>query len=126
MLQGNKEEEQKGFRKLRVWQEAHKFVLMIYKATERFPKDEFFCLTLQIRRAVISIPANIVEGYAYRSNKKLLQYLNIANGSLAEIEYYLELSLDLKYFDQKTYLDLEGQRQKIGAYLMKFIKVIKD
>jgi four helix bundle protein len=88
---------EKGFRKLRVWQEAHEFVRKVYKASEGFPKEELFCLTSQIRRAAISIPANIVEGYAYRSNRKLLQCLRIANGSLAEVEYYLELALDLKF-----------------------------
>lgn len=118
--------EEKGFRKLRVWQEAHEFVKMIYKATEKFPKEELFGLTSQIRRAVISIPANIVEGYAYRSNKKLLQYLNISSGSLAEVEYYLELAKDLGFFNEREYQELEDQRRKVGAYLTKFIKAIKN
>ena len=99
---------------------------MIYRETKRFPKEELFCLTSQIRRAVISIPANIAEGYAYRSDKKLLQHLSIANGSLSEIEYYLELAGNLKFINEERYQELERQRRKIGAYLTKFIKAIKQ
>lgn len=110
---------------MRVWQEAHGFVKMIYKVTEKFPKEELFSLTSQIRRAAISIPANIVEGYAYRSDKKLLQHLSIANGSLAEVEYYLMLAEDLGFLSQEEVLKLEDQRRKVGAYLTKFIKAIK-
>jgi len=115
-----------GFRKLRVWQEAHEFVKMMYKVTKKFPREELFCLTLQIRRAAISIPANIAEGYAYRSDKKLLQHLGIADGSLAEIEYYLELARDLGFLNNHQHQELEDQRRKVGAYLRKFIKAIKE
>lgn len=67
----------KGFQRLNVWQEGHEFAIMIYKATEKFPKEEKFGLTSQIRRAAFSVPANIVEGYAYGSNKKFLQKSNV-------------------------------------------------
>jgi four helix bundle protein len=72
------------------------------------------------------VPANIVEGYAYRSNKKLLQHLSIANGSLAEIEYYLELARDLQFLNDQEYQALEDQRRKVGAYLTNFIKTVKE
>ncbi|MBL7158905.1 four helix bundle protein [Candidatus Microgenomates bacterium] len=119
-------EEERGFRKLRVWQEAHELVKMVYRETKKFPKQELFCLTSQLRRAAISVPANVVEGYAYRSDKKLLQHLHIADGSLAEVEYYLILAEDLGFVGKEDYLELEEQRRKIGAYLTKFIKAIKQ
>jgi len=117
---------QKGFRRLRVWQESHQLVKMIYKVTSGFPKEEMFGLVSQLRRAVISIPANIAEGYAYHSNKKFLQFLAIANGSLSEIEYYLELAKDMKFISKESYKELEDQRQKVGAYLTKFMKAIRE
>jgi len=114
-----------GFRKLEVWQEAHEFVMMVYQNTVGFPKGEIYGLTLQIRRAVVSVAANIVEGYAYRSDRKFLQYLIVANGSLSEVEYYLYLSKELGYLNENQYLLLEEKRAKVGAYLNKFAKAVR-
>jgi len=115
-----------GFRKLEVWQEAHEFVMMVYQNTVGFPKGEIYGLTLQIRRAVVSVAANIVEGYAYRSDRKFLQYLIVANGSLSEVEYYLYLSKELGYLNENQYLLLEEKRAKVGAYLNKFAKAVRN
>ena len=115
----------KGFKRLRVWEEAHEFTMMVYKTTVNFPREEKFGLTSQIRRAAFSVPANIVEGYAYHSQKKFLQFLGIANGSLAEVEYYLLLAKDLDFLPEKEYKDLEEKRAKIGAYLNKFKKAVR-
>ena len=87
------------FRDLRMWQEAHSFVLEVYKATEMFPKHEMFSLVSQFRRAPISIPANIAEGYKRKSKVEKLRFFNIAQGSLEECRYYIILSMDLKYID---------------------------
>jgi four helix bundle protein len=116
----------KGFKKLQVWQEAHNLTLMIYKATVNFPKEEKFGLTVQLRRASFSVGANIVEGYAYYSNRRFLQFLDIARGSLAEVEYFLLLARDLKFLSEKQYKTLEEQRIKVGAYLNKFRKAVKN
>lgn len=116
----------KGFRKLDVWQEAHEFVIIVYKNTAGFPREELFGLTSQIRRAVVSVTANIVEGYDDRSDKKFLQFLTIANGSLAEVEYYLLLAEELEYLSEEQYQCLEGKRAKVGAYLNKFTKAVKN
>ena len=102
------------YRKLRVWQEAHQLALLTYKITKQFPKEELFCLTAQLRRAVISVSANIVEGYAYRSASKLKQFLGISRGSLAETEYFFELALDLGYINKDQYFELEEQRSKVA------------
>jgi four helix bundle protein len=85
------------FRDLLVWQKAHQFVLGVYQLTMAFPRQETFGLSLQMRRAAVSIAANIVEGFAKRSKAEKARYLNIAEGSLEESRYYLILSEDLGY-----------------------------
>ena len=87
------------FQDLIVWQKAHEFVLGVYKYSEKFPRDEVYCLTSQLRRASISIAANIAEGFKKKGTKDKLRYYNISQGSLAEVEYYLILSKDLEYGD---------------------------
>lgn len=85
------------FEDLIVWQKAHQFVLSIYKYTSTFPKEEVYVLTSQLRRAAISVAANIAEGFKKRGKKDKRKFLNIAQGSLEECRYYLILSRDLNY-----------------------------
>jgi len=118
--------ENKGYRKLRVWNEAHKFALMIYRTTKNFPREEVFGLTSQIRRASTSVAANIVEGQVRGSSRSFIQYLNIANGSLVEVEYYLELAKELKYLTNEQYKVLDEQRFITGNLLNGLIKAIKN
>lgn len=87
------------FQDLIVWQKAHEFVLRIYKFSEKFSKEEIYSLTSQLRRASISIPANIAEGFKKKGIKDKLRYYNISQGSLAEVEYYLISAKDLQYGD---------------------------
>lgn len=115
----------KGFRKLHIWEEGHKFVLLIYRLTGQFPKEEEFGLTSQLRRATVSIVANIVEGYARSSRKEYIQFLYIAYGSLAEVEYYLLLSKDLQYFTNTQFEQAEQQRILIGNMLYGLIHSLK-
>jgi len=115
----------KAFRKLLVWQRAHKLVLLIYKLTEPFPKQEMFGLTSQIRRAAVSVPANISEGYAAGSKGQFARYLNIAQGSLAEVEYYLMLSRDLHFINDIQCQEVETLRGEAGFLLHQFIKSLK-
>jgi four helix bundle protein len=91
---------------LTVWQRAHSFVLAVYKATEDFPKSELFGLTSQFRRAVVSIAANIAEGYRKKGKADKLRLMNIAQGSLEECRYYIILSNDLKYINEQNKLAL--------------------
>lgn len=119
-------QDNKGYKKLKVWEEAHKLVLLIYKTTEKFPKEELFGLTPQIRRAVVSIASNIVEGHVKHSKKEFLHHLDFANGSLVEIEYYFELSRDLDYITEKQYQDLEQQRTLVGNLLHGLIRSLKN
>ena len=85
------------FRDLLVWQKAHGFVLAVYTFTSTFPKQETYGLAAQMRRAAVSIPANIVEGFGKRGKPDKARYLNIAEGSLEESRYYLVLARDLGY-----------------------------
>lgn len=119
------QEVKKGYKNLKVWEESHKLVLLVYKHTKNFPREELFGFTDQIKRAAVSVPANIVEGQAKNSNKALLNYLYIANGSLVEVEYYLELAKDLDFISEKNFLELDNQRIIVGSLLNGFIKSIK-
>ena len=85
------------FRDLVVWQKAHQFVLAVYKLTADFPKEETYGLCSQMRRAAISVAANIAEGFRKRTNADKGRFLNIAQGSLEESRYYLILTEDLGY-----------------------------
>jgi four helix bundle protein len=87
----------KTFEQLIVWQKAHGFVLDAYRLAEGFPKWEMFGLSGQLRRAAVSIPANIAEGFKRRGTLDKARFLNIAEGSLEECRYYLILARDLKY-----------------------------
>jgi len=110
-------EKSRGFQDLIVWQKAHQFVLAIYKLTGEFPREEQYGLTLQFRRAAVSIPANIAEGYKKISNRDKVRFFNIAQGSLEECRYYLILTMDLKYADtQKESLLLAEVSKLLQAY----------
>lgn len=87
----------KTFQDLEVWLKAHQLVLNIYKTTKLFPKEEALGITSQIRRASISIPANIAEGFKRKGLNDKARFYNIAQSSLEEIRYYLILAEDLQY-----------------------------
>ena len=89
----------RSFRDLRVWQKAHEFVLEVYRYSDSFPEREKFGLAHQLRRAAVSIPANIAEGFGKRSQAEKARFLNIAEGSVEECRYYLILAHDLGYGD---------------------------
>ncbi|HSW88621.1 MAG TPA: four helix bundle protein [Candidatus Saccharimonadales bacterium] len=119
------EKENKGYHKLIVWQRAREFTLLIYKYTENFPTSEKFGLTSQIRRATVSVALNIVEGYRRKTTKDYLHFLNISNGSLAEVEAALEISLDLDFLNQTTYEEIETKRAEVGYLLSRLIKSLE-
>jgi four helix bundle protein len=96
----------KSFEDLMVWRKAHQFVLAAYALTRSFPREEAYGLTSQFRRAAISIPANVAEGFRKRGAADKLRFLNIAQGSAEECRYYLILAKDLKYGDQPELLAL--------------------
>ena len=95
-------------RNLDVWKKSMAFVKDIYQATELFPSSEIYGLTSQMRRAAVSIPSNLAEGAARKGKKEFNQYLNIAQGSISELDTQIELSLMLKHIDDNLYNNLMG------------------
>lgn len=107
----------RSFRDLVVWQKAHQFVLAVYRLTESFPDREKFGLSHQMRRAAVSIPANIAEGFGKRSQAEKARFLNIAEGSLEESRYYLILTQDLSYGQTESLMNtLEEVSRLLNAY----------
>jgi four helix bundle protein len=107
----------KTFEDLVVWQKSHAFVLRIYELTAAFPRAECYGLTAQVRRAVVSIPANIAEGFKKRGKADKARFLNIAQGSLEEARYYLILGMDLRYVqDEGIANQLEEVSRLLEAY----------
>jgi four helix bundle protein len=116
-------EKAKNFTDLIVWQKAHKFVLSIYRLSENFPKSEIYGLTSQLRRAAVSVPANIAEGFKKRSKPEKARFMNIAQGSLEECHYYLILAKDLGFGDTDILLT---QMEEIGKMLTGYITAVRN
>jgi four helix bundle protein len=107
----------KTFRDILAWQKAHQFVLAVYSLTANFPKQETYGLTSQLRRAAVSIPANLAEGFRRRSRPDKVRFMNIAEASLEECRYYLILAADLNYADTtKEHLLLEEASRLLHVY----------
>ena len=105
------------FQDLLVWQKAHQFVLAVYAITATFPKQETYGLCQQMRRAAVSIPANIAEGFRRRGKADKAGFMNMAEGSLEECRYYLILAKDLGYGDTHTLAaTLEEVSRLLSAY----------
>ena len=101
-----------------MWQKAHGFVLDVYSYSRSFPKQEVFGLSSQLRRAAVSIPANIAEGFKKRTKNDKARFFNIAQGSVEECRYYLILAHDLGYGSKKVlYPKLEEVSKRLEAYL---------
>lgn len=116
---------EKGYKKLEVWKKANDFVVLIYRYTKDFPRNEEYALTSQIRRAALSIPTNIVEGQASTSKKEFLNFLNMANRSLVESEYLLEFALKLEYLTEEKHSELDKLRYNVGILLNGLIRSVR-
>lgn len=113
------------FEDLRIWKDAHNFVLSVYKFSKNFPKEELFGLTSQFKRAAVSIAANIAEGYKKQGIKDKLKFYNISEGSLEECRYYLILSRDLDYISYDDFENFNSQLISISKQLTAYSKAIK-
>lgn len=111
----------KRFQELIVWRKAHEFVLRVYPLTASFPKQETYGLSQQMRRAAMSVAANIAEGFRKRSRADKARFLNIAEGSLEESRYYLILTQDLGYANTQ---DLMTQLEEVSRLLNSYLKAI--
>ena len=107
----------KSFRELRVWQRAIDLVEQIYLRTQKFPREETYGLTSQIRRAVVSIASNIAEGHTREHIKEYLHHLSMAQASLAEVETQLEIAARLKYIPRAQHSELLTEIASLGKQL---------
>jgi len=114
----------KSFQGLLVWQKSHELALKIYKLTNDFPKEERFGLVSQMRRAVVSVPANIAEGFQRRGIKDKINFYNIAQSSLNELKYYFILCKDLRYLN--VAIDIEPIIDEIGKMLNGLITSVNE
>ena len=112
----------KNFFELEVWQKAHNLVLEVYSISKDFPKSELFGLTSQIRRAAISIPANIAEGYKRIGKADKIRFYNISQASLEEVKYFLFLSKELGYINE--YTKIKNMTEEVSKMLEMYIKQI--
>ncbi len=110
---------------LLVWKETFAFVKLIYRLSGHFPKEEIFGITSQLRRAAVSVMANIVEGRGKNSDKDFLRFLYISKGSLNECQCYLELVLDLEFVNKEQFDFIENKRKQVGYLLFKLIKSLE-
>ena len=107
----------KSHRDLIVWQKAMDFVQCAYAATSKFPREETYALTSQIRRAVVSVPSNIAEGQGRRQAREYLYFLANARGSLLELDTQLEIAVRLRYLSTDNYSELKNQLDEIARML---------
>jgi four helix bundle protein len=112
------------YKDLKAWQKADELAFEVYKITKVFPKDEMYGLTSQLRRAALSVPTNIVEGYARKGDKELGRFVSIAVGSLAETEYLLDFSKRLDYLSGEEFAKIESLRNEVGKLLWSFYKKV--
>jgi four helix bundle protein len=112
----------KNYKNLTVWQDSHELVLSVYKETKVFPKEEVYGIASQLRRATVSIPANIAEGSAKNSDKDFGRYLQIAMGSLNESEYFLFLSKELNYLEEENHNEIVKKLEVVKAKLINLQK----
>ena len=115
-----------GFRGLKVYERSYKLVVEIYETTKEFPKEETYAMTSQLRRAAMSIPLNIAEGYAKReSQSEFRRFLMMAVGSSAEISVLLDLSVDLRYMGRERHGQLYAAYEEVGKMLTGLVSKLK-
>jgi four helix bundle protein len=112
--------------KLEAWKLAMELVTELYRETSSFPKDEIYGLTSQIRRAAVSIPANLAEGAARSGPKEFIQFLHIARGSLSELETLLQIAFNLGYIKKDQAEMLANRADQVSALLSGLLRSLKN
>jgi four helix bundle protein len=105
------------FKDLKVWSKAHQLTLSVYRITRKFPADELYGLTSQMRRSAVSIGANIAEGCGRRSDPEMKRFLQIARGSASELEYHLLVARDLGFLSLEEFEDLDAKILEVQRML---------
>lgn len=113
------------FTQLTVWQKGHALVLSVYMCSKKFPREELYSLTDQMRRAVVSITSNIAEGFSRTSAKEKVQFYSIALGSTTEIQNQLLIARDIGYLEKNIFTSLASESVEVQKMLHVLIKKIK-
>ncbi len=116
----------KNYKGLKVWQKSYQLCLKIYKITAKFPSEERFGLVSQIRRAVVSIPSNIAEGYGRKTTPDYIRSLFIAYGSICELETQILLSGDLGYIEPAVLEEIKDDIQEVERMLKALIRALEE
>ena len=112
----------KDYRQLKVWERSHRLTVTLYRVTARFPAEERYGLTSQIRRAAASIPANIAEGCGRDGDAELARFCRIASGSASELDYHLLLAKELGLLGDNSYRDLANEMGELRRMITTFLK----
>lgn len=113
------------FTDLKVWQESHKLVILVYKETKTFPREEIFGLTSQMRRAAVSVSSNVAEGFGRQSYKEKIQFYYLAHGSLVELKNQLFIARDISYLAASSFNTLTDQAAQVQKLLQGLISKSK-
>jgi len=116
----------RNFRNIKAWQYADDLAVLVYSKTRSFPKEELYGITSQLRRAAVSVPANIAEGASREHKKEYLHFLYVARGSIAEAEYLLHLSRRVGYLKDDEYKKVEDLRKETAKTLQGLINSVKE
>jgi four helix bundle protein len=114
------------FKDLRVWQEAMRFTVEVYRATAQFPRHELYGLTNQLRRAAVSIPSNIAEGKGHRSDREFGNFLHHSRGSLSEVQTQLMIAKELQYISSEEAQRILASADAIGKSLNSLINSLRE
>ncbi|NOY45287.1 MAG: four helix bundle protein [Deltaproteobacteria bacterium] len=109
---------------LDVWRLADNLAMDVYEATREFPREEIYGLTAQLRRAALSVPTNLVEGYSRRGDRELRHFVNIALGSLAETKYLLHFASRLGFLEPEVHATLASSCETLGKRLWRFYEAV--
>lgn len=112
--------------KLDVWKSSDELAYQVYLISRGFPKEEMYGITSQLRRAALSVPTNIVEGYSRKGDRELARFLSISLGSMAETKYLVYFSHRLGYLKDNEYSDLKNGYNRLGKSLWRFYETVQQ
>jgi len=115
----------KDFKQLKVWERSHALAVRVYRVTAKFPADERYALTSQIRRAAYSVPTNIAEACGRNGDAEMARFFDISMGSACELEYLLLLTSDLEYLPKSEYESLTQEVTEVKRMLARFIQTLR-